>query len=244
MSRTIVFLLAFFTFAAFGQANPTVYKVGKNEYEGYVINKGKSAPVIFLVHDWDGLTDYEIKRAEMLGEKGYSVFAVDLFGKGVRPQEMDERRRLTGELYENRAQMRKLMDAARNEAKKAGLNINKSVVMGYCFGGAVALEWVRSGVKLSGTVSFHGGLETPDGQNYKKAKGQILVLHGTSDTAVSMDDFAELAQELDEAKVTHEMITYSGAPHAFTVFGSPAYRKDADQKSWDRFLKFLEEVLK
>ena len=44
--------------------------------------------------------------------------------------------------------------------------------------------------------------------------------------------------------VAHEMITYSGAPHAFTVFGSDRYRKDADKKSWRRFKEFLAETLK
>jgi dienelactone hydrolase len=40
------------------------------------------------------------------------------------------------------------------------------------------------------------------------------------------------------------MITYGGAPHAFTVFGSSRYREDADKKSWRRFKAFLEETLK
>jgi hypothetical protein len=33
------------------------------------------------------------------------------------------------------------------------------------------------------------------------------------------------------------------APHAFTVFGSAAYRVDADGKSWRRFKEFLTETL-
>ena len=52
-----------------------------------------------------------------------------------------------------------------------------------------------------------------------------------------------LARELEENKVSHEMITYGGAPHAFTVFGSNRYREDADKKSWQRFTEFLKETL-
>ena len=40
------------------------------------------------------------------------------------------------------------------------------------------------------------------------------------------------------------MITYGGAPHAFTVFGTGRYREDADKKSWKRFIAFLDETLK
>jgi dienelactone hydrolase len=40
------------------------------------------------------------------------------------------------------------------------------------------------------------------------------------------------------------MITYGGAPHAFTVFGGDRYREDADRKSWQRFSEFLAATLK
>jgi dienelactone hydrolase len=53
---------------------------------------------VLLIHDWDGLTDYEIKRADMLAEMGYAVFAADLFGAGVCPTEDTDRRQHTGEL--------------------------------------------------------------------------------------------------------------------------------------------------
>lgn len=58
-----------------------------------------------------------------------------------------------------------------------------------------------------------------------------------------MDLFAQLAKELETSAVPHEMITYGGAPHAFTEFGSDRYREDADKASWQRFLTFLDETL-
>jgi dienelactone hydrolase len=96
---------------------------------------------------------------------------------------------------------------------------------------------------MKGFVTFHGGLKKPAGQDYSKTKGKLLIMHGTADKNVTMDQFARLAIELEEAGVPHEMITYGGAPHAFTVFGEQRYRKDADQKSWKRFSEFLTETL-
>jgi dienelactone hydrolase len=197
-----------------------------------------------IIHDWDGLTGYEVKRADMLAEMGYAVFAADLFGTGIRPTEMADRRQHTGELYKDRDKMRALMMGALDTAKAKGANTGNAVAMGYCFGGAAVLELVRSGADLKGFASFHGGLETPEGQDYSKAKGEILVMHGTADDAISMDQFAALAKELEAAGVKHEMITYSGAPHAFTVFGSDRYREDADRKSWALFSRFLQDKLK
>jgi dienelactone hydrolase len=231
--------------AAFGATGASVtYQVDGQSYEGYYISPSEQAPFLLLIHDWDGLTDYEVKRANMLADLGYAVFALDLFGAGVRPTEVKDKRQHTGELYKNRVKMRALMKGALNAAKSRGANIENAVAFGYCFGGAVVLELARSGADLKGFVTFHGGLKTPEGQNYTKTRGKFLILHGTADKAITMDQFADLAKELESAGVTHEMITYSGAPHAFTVFGGKRYQEAADKKSWKRFTEFLADTLK
>jgi len=230
------------TAAAAGKA--VTYQVDGKSFEGYFITPGAGAPTVLLVHDWDGLTDYEIKRAGMLAEMGYAVFAVDLFGAGVRPTAEADKRRHTAELYGNRDKMRSLLNAALEAAKAQGADTANAVAMGYCFGGAAVLELARSGAELKGFVAFHGGLTTPEGQDYAQTKGKLLILHGTADTSVTMEHFAWLAAALEEKGVSHEMITYGGAPHAFTVFGTDRYREDADKKSWRRFGEFLSETLK
>jgi dienelactone hydrolase len=240
---TMILLMVLSTTLSFAAGSAVTYKIDNEEYEGYYVSPGASAPLVVLIHDWDGLTDYEVKRSEMLAEMGYAVFAADLFGKGVRPTEVKDKRQHTGELYKDRQKMRRLLNGAMAEAKKKGGNTDNAVAMGYCFGGAAVLELVRSGADLKGFATFHGGLKTPEGQDYAAAKGSLLILHGTADANITMDQFADLAAELEQAGVSHEMITYSGAPHAFTVFGSDRYREDADKKSWQRFSDYLKETL-
>ncbi len=219
------------------------YEVNGEPFEGYYISPSRNAPLVLIIHDWDGLTDYEIKRANMLADMGYAVFAADLFGAGVRPTEVKDKRQHTGELYKDRVKLRTLIQAALDTAKSKGANAHNAVAMGYCFGGAAVLEFARSGADLKGFVTFHGGLSTPKGQDYSKTKGKLLIMHGTADKNITMDQFARLAGELEEKGISHEMITYSGAPHAFTVFGTSRYREDADKKSWNRFAAFLAETL-
>ncbi len=244
MRKIFVLLVLFFWAGTAVAAGGFVkYKVGNEAFEGYYTSPADNAPLVILVHDWDGLTDYEVKRAEMLAELGFAVFAVDLFGEGVRPAEVEERRKLTGMLYNDRERMRALLKGGLEQAAAQGGNTDNAVAMGYCFGGAVVLELARSGADLQGFVSFHGGLETPAGQDYSATKGKILILHGSADTSVTLDHFATLAKDLEEQNREHEMITYSGAPHAFTVFDTPRYREDADRKSWQRFVGFLGETL-
>jgi len=243
--RYLMLILILFHFSlAFADGRDVEYQVGGDTFEGYFITQQLSQPLVLLVHDWDGVTDYEKRRASMLNELGYAVFAIDLFGKDVRPTAVAEKRKLTQALYSDRKRMRSLLNGGLAAAKQLGANVDNAVVAGYCFGGAAVLEFARSGADFKGFVTFHGGLATPDGQDYSKVKSEILVLHGTADKAVSMDDFAELAQTLEEEGVKHEMITYSGAPHAFTVFGSDRYREDADLKSWQRFTLFLDQNLR
>jgi dienelactone hydrolase len=239
---TVAFILLFSS-AAGAEGKTIIYEVDGKPFEGYFISPSPGVPFILLIHDWDGLTDYEVKRANMLADLGYAVFAADLFGAGVRPTELKDKRQHTGELYKDRKKMRSLLQSALDTAKSKGADVNNAVAMGYCFGGAAVLELARSGADLKGFVTFHGGLSTPEGQDYSRTKGRLLILHGTADNNITMDQFARLAGELEEKGISHEMVTYSGAPHAFTVFGSDRYREDADRKSWKRFTEFLSEVL-
>lgn len=218
------------------------YTVDNESYQGYYAKADKAnAPFILLIHDWDGLTDYEKRRADMLAEEGYNVLAADMFGTGVRPTELEDKKRLTGALYDDRNKMRRILTGALNAGQAQGNNVREGVTMGYCFGGSVALELARSGFEQKAFVPFHGGLETPDSQNYDKVRGEILVFHGTADEAVPFEDFTTLGKTLENSQVPHEMITYSGAVHAFTGFYNPdRYDERADKRSWSRFLNFLE----
>jgi len=240
---SIILVVALATSAMGAAGSAVMYQVNGQSYEGYYISPTNKAPLIVLIHDWDGLTDYEVKRAHMLAEAGYAVFAVDLFGAGVRPTEMKDKRQHTGELYKDRDKMRALMNGALDTARLRGARVENAVAAGYCFGGAAVLEWARSGANLKGFATFHGGLKTPAGQDYSQTKGFLLIMHGSADSAITMDQFAALTNELETAGVSHEMITYSGAQHAFTVFGGSRYQEEADKKSWKRFQEFLSVTL-
>jgi dienelactone hydrolase len=243
--KALIFSLAAAIVPYAAQAGEALtYVVDGETFEGYhAAASGNSKGLVLIIHDWDGLTEYELKRADMLADMGYDAFAVDLFGKGNRPIEPDAKKKETGRLYEDRERMRSLIVSGLREARKA--SDQKFVVMGYCFGGAAALELARSGeVKdIAGYASFHGRLETPEGQAYPSDTPPILIAHGGADTSVTMDDVADLSQELERASVPYEIEVYSGAPHGFTEFGSDRYQKRADEQSWEAFSAFLKTNL-
>ena len=241
-----VAILSLVAAPAFAGENVT-YTSGGKAYEGYMAKaKGSSKGLVLVIHDWDGLDGYEMKRADMLASMGYDAFAADLYGKGNRPKETNMKKAETKKLYTDRELMRTLILAGLAEARRQG-GAADAVVMGYCFGGAAVLELARSGKgnaeRVKGYATFHGGLSTPEGQGYSADTAPILVAHGAADTSIKMSHVAALSEELEKAKVNYEIQVYSGAPHAFTVFGSKRYRKVADEQSWDAFGDFLKDNL-
>jgi dienelactone hydrolase len=239
--KALIFALAVAVFPFAAQAGEAItYVVGGETFEGYrSAANGDSKGLVLIIHDWDGLTEYEMKRTDMLADMGYDAFAVDLFGKGNRPTDTAAKRKETGRLYQDRERMRSLIVGGLQEARKA--RDKKAVVMGYCFGGAATLELARSGKVegIAGYASFHGGLTTPEGQAYSSDTPPLLIAHGGADSSVTMDDVAALAGELESAGVPYEIQVYPGAPHGFTEFSSDRYQKRADDQSWEAFSDFL-----
>jgi dienelactone hydrolase len=243
MLRTTM-LLASLIAAAPALAEDVPYTMDGKALTGYWSEAENPKGLVVIIHDWDGLTDYERQRADMLAEMGYNAFAVDMFGDDTPTETMDHRRAATGALYQDRARMRDLVEAGVEQALALS-SVDKMVVKGYCFGGAVALEMARSDVAdlADGYATFHGGLTTPESQSWDGDEPPLLVLHGGADTSITMQDVATLATELEDAGNTYTVEVYSNAPHAFTVFGSDRYHERADAASWDAFSTFLSERL-
>ncbi|SFP03792.1 dienelactone hydrolase family protein [Tranquillimonas alkanivorans] len=225
---------------------PHTYTVGDTTFEGYVARNTdleNSLGTVLIVHDWDGLTEYEQRRAEMLAALGYTAFAIDVYGAETDPQSVDEYRELSGALYEDRDLFRERLLGSVDEAANVPGATDGMVVMGYCFGGAAVLEAARAGAELDGFVSFHGGLGTPEGQDYSAVTAPVVLFHGTADPVSGMDALASLLTDLQDAGVTHTADVFGGARHSFTVWGSDDYDLSADQESWSELIEFLDETL-
>ncbi len=246
MLKTIAtgFVAALWLLASAVSAETVRYSYQGQALEGFYLSAGEKAPLVMLIHDWDGPTGYEFRRAEMLKEQGYSVFVADIYGAGIRPVEVADKRHHTGELYRDRNRMRGLINAALQKAAELGANTDNSVMIGYCLGGTAVLEMARAGSPMQGFVAIHGGLGTPAGQDYSNVKADILVQHGAADANISMAEFAALSQALEQDGAPNEMISYGGAQHSFTKFDNPKYHPEADKKSWQRLLGFLQSQLR
>jgi dienelactone hydrolase len=207
-------------------------------------------PGVLVVHDWFGVTDSTRMRCDMLARLGYAALAADVYGADVRPTSADAAH-VAHSYYGDQALWRTRLSAGfdRLQAEPAA-DPERLAAIGYCFGGASVLQLARSGADLRAVVSFHGGLSTgPEGEA-QRIRAKLLVLTGAADPVVPDDAVHALQDELRSAPdVDWQVVTYSGAMHAFTVPTANApdrgvvYDERADRRSWTAMKDLFAEAL-
>jgi dienelactone hydrolase len=209
-----------------------------------------SVPGVLVVHDWLGVTDATRMRCDMLARLGYAAFAADVYGAGTRPSE-EEAAGVAGRFYGDEATWRARLGAALARlAEEPTVDPTRLAAVGYCFGGSSALQLARTGAKLRAVVSFHGGLQTGPAGEAARIAAKLLVLTGGADPHVPVESVMALEGELAAVPtIDWQVVTYSGAMHAFTVptantpeYGA-AYDERADRRSWTAMKDFFVEVL-
>lgn len=229
------------------------YKHGNTVLEGYLAYddavQGKR-PGVLVVHEWTGLGDYVKRRAEQLAKLGYVAFAIDMYGKGIRPTNPKDAAAQATIYRSNRPLMRDRANAGLAVLQQNSLtDPNRIAAIGYCFGGGTVLELARSGAPVVGVVSFHGNLDTPNPADARNIKGKVLVLHGASDPYVPPAQVQAFEKEMTDAGVDWQLISYGGVVHSFTnpdagndKSKGAAYDAAADKRSFAAMRQFFAEI--
>jgi dienelactone hydrolase len=206
-------------------------------------DSGVPSPAVVILPDWDGVNEYEQKRATLLAESGYVAFAADIFGKDLQTNlTMDQRINLTTTYRSDPDLFTQRIQRAIDEVKQMPeVDSDKIGLIGYCFGGTGIIEYAFTGrddVKI--VVSFHGGLQTLP-QNQVDIKPYVLILSGGVDDANGNQTILEMS--LDNATADWEVTRYANVDHGFTKWDSSAYTILSDARSWDSMMLAFEEFL-
>ncbi|OPC06189.1 dienelactone hydrolase [Elizabethkingia ursingii] len=216
-------------------------------------NKSGKLPVVFIIPEWWGMNDYVKNRAKQLAESGYMAIAVDMYGEGKMVDNPDDAGKLAKPFYGNAELAKQSFEAALKQIEKnEKADTGKMAAIGYCFGGAMALNMARINEPLKGVISFHGNLMT--GVKPVANKIPVLVLNGEDDTFVSKDEIASFKKQMDSAGVQYKFVNYPGAIHSFTnpdatAVGKKyklkvAYNEVADKASWEEMITFFNKIFK
>jgi len=253
-STTILSFLATSSTAAELTLSSVDYSDGNHTLQGFLaLPKITPAPgVVVILPDWDGVNDYEKKRAVMVAtELGYVAFAADIYGADLHEvTDFNEKIRLSTlyrgntTLFISRIQAavdlvtNGVLDETESNSLRGSHN-GKVGVIGYCLGGTGALLYALSGVEdADAFVSLHGGLL--DFEVDPLVQPKLLVLSGgEDDTATKIRD---LEVNLDTTNTAWEITRYSDVYHGFTAFESQSYDAWADARSWGSMSNFLKEA--
>jgi dienelactone hydrolase len=229
------------------------YKIGDQSFEGLFVypqaSKGK-LPGVLMVHNWLGVSDETKRQAERMAKLGLAVFAVDVYGKGVRAKGAQDAMPLAGKYKGDRKLFReRVLRGLEILREQKEVDPAKIVAAGYCFGGTGVIELARAGADVQAVVSFHGGLDSPNPADGKNIKAKVVVLQGADDPYVKAADIAAFQSEMRSHNVDWQMTVYGGAVHSFTevdagsdVKTGAAYNQKADERSFEIFKDLVSDL--
>jgi dienelactone hydrolase len=199
------------------------YGHGDTKLKAYMAYDDKGTgrrPAVLMIHAREGMTPKTQRLAETWAKLGYVSFAADIFGygQGVLPKDVPEMQAQTAIYTKDRALMRARTQAGFDTLiKNPMVDPSKVALIGYCFGGAVGVEFGATSAPLVANVSIHGSFRDHAAGWAKSAKGMFLILHGAEDEGFPLTTVDQVIQELRAAKVPFQLEVYSGTGHGYST---------------------------
>lgn len=209
---------------------------------GYLsIPKAGSGPGVVVIQEWWGLVDHIKDVCDRFAAEGFVALAPDLF-HGKTTKSPDEAGKLMMALRIDEAErdlsaaVKYLLDHDSNTSEKTG-------VVGFCMGGALALYTATKDPNIGACVVFYGGHPNvkPDLQNLH---APVLGLYAERDGFVTPASVRDLESKLKSLGKQIEVKIYPNADHAFFNDTRPeVYNADAAADAWRRTVEFLRKHL-
>jgi carboxymethylenebutenolidase len=175
---------------------------------------GEPRGSVLVIHENRGLTDHIRSVAGRLAASGYSALAIDLLSEEGGTGSFEDEAEVTAALNkvpDSRfvADMKAAVSELARRTPRARIG-----AVGFCFGGAMVWTLLASGEpRLAAAAPFYGPVP-PDADFAGSPHAAVLGVYGEKDERVNATRDAAKAA-LDRAGLTHEIVTYPNASHAF-----------------------------
>ena len=116
-------------------------------------------------------------------------------------------------------------------------------IIGFCFGGRMAMLFAARSREINSVVAFHPGLVMTD-REIAHLPVPVQLHQGTADRSVDPTTAKKLQEILKAQKTPVELFLYEGADHGFLAYTRPFYRPDDAKLAWKRTTEFLGKHLK
>jgi carboxymethylenebutenolidase len=198
-------------------------------------------PTVIMIHEFFGLNESIIGKAEGLAEEGYYVVAPDTFRGSTTSW-------IPSAIYQVISTKQETVNADLDSvyawlASQPDVDPNRIAITGFCYGGRASLLYSLHNNRLAATVVFYGSPET-DPEVLKNLPGPLLGIFGGADQSISQEDINAFENWLQAAGVPHEITVYEGQPHAFVTDIEAIRAGGVQGEAWNQMLDFLNENLK
>jgi carboxymethylenebutenolidase len=205
----------------------------------------QKVPVVVVIHENQGLTDWVRSVADQLAEAGYIAVAPDLLSgmgpNGGKTSDFPPGAARDAIYKLDPGQITADLNAVADYASKIPAGNGKVAVTGFCWGGAQSFRFASNRPSLAAAFVFYGtGPDTKEGVTSIKAP--VHGFYGGSDARVNAT-IPKTTELMKGAGKKFDPVIYEGAGHGFMRAGeapdaSPANRKARDE-AWARWKSIL-----
>lgn len=202
-------------------------------------------PVVLIIHEIFGLSDWAQELADEVAAAGYIAVAPDLLS-GAGPNGGRTKDFAPGGVMEAIGKLPPdQVTADLNAAADYGLKLpaanGKLFVAGFCWGGSQTFRFATNRGDLSGAFVFYGGPPAKDAM--ARIKAPVYGFYGGNDARID-STIPETAEAMKAAGKTYEPVTYDGAGHGFMRAGETpddtnASNRTAREQAWARWKSLL-----
>ena len=207
--------------------------------------RSTKAPVVVVIHEIFGLTDWIRAVADQLAAEGFIAIAPDLLsGHGAEgggtPSDSQAAMALVRGLDE--AEVMRRLSFVADHATSLPAATKKFGSVGFCWGGGMSFSFAGNDPDLAAAVVYYG--RSPDAATLEKIKAPVLGLYGGSDMRVNAT-IPDAEAALQKAGKSYTKHVYDGAGHGFLrqQDGMEGANAKAAQSAWQETIAFFKKNL-
>lgn len=201
------------------------------------------APGVVVIHENRGLVEHIKDVTRRIAKAGYVGLAVDLASPAGGTAKFSDLAEVTAILGKTPPEQLVAMLNAGVQylQRQPGVRRDRVGAVGFCFGGGMTWRLATQNTELRAAVPFYG--PNPPLADVGKIKAAILAIYGALDSRINAG-IPAMRETLQKANVTHEVVIYPNADHAFFNDTGPRYVEAATKDAWQRTLAWFDRYLR
>jgi carboxymethylenebutenolidase len=204
-----------------------------------------TSTAVLVLPDVRGLFGFYEDLACQFAAHGHRSMAIDYFGRTAGTDDRTADFPFMDHIAQTTSAGLNADIAAGVAALRADDSNTKIYVVGFCFGGNIAWGAATHGHGLAGAIGFYGKPDADrpagDGPIWDRCdliECDVLALFGGDDPGIPPENIERFRAALAAAGVTHDVVTYPGAPHSFFDRSQSDF-VDESLDAWNRIVGFI-----